>query len=181
MYLFELWFSLGICPGVRLLGHIVVLFFLFFKEPPYCFSLWLYNVIYLCTACTFMLKWQRWKKEWKGEGREGRERKWKKTEERERERKERKKRENKKEGKSPFPVKYRCLAVSQARWYISVLSSHFLFFFFLQFLSSHKIGIPSFLVGGSFCSSIHYSLTCLSNGDVVCQAHLCSHFSLLKS
>ena len=43
--------------------------------------------------------------------------KWaeKKMEERERERKERKKRENKKEGKSPFPVEYRCLAVSQAR------------------------------------------------------------------
>ena len=26
MYLFELWFSLGICPGVGLLGHVVVLF-----------------------------------------------------------------------------------------------------------------------------------------------------------
>ena len=38
-----------------------------------------------------------------------------KMEERKRERKERKKRENKKEGKSPFPVEYRCLAVSQAR------------------------------------------------------------------
>ena len=26
MYLFELWFSLGICPGVGLLSHVVVLF-----------------------------------------------------------------------------------------------------------------------------------------------------------
>ena len=32
---FELWFCPGICPGVGLLGHMVVLF-LVFKEPPYC-------------------------------------------------------------------------------------------------------------------------------------------------
>ena len=39
MYLFELWFSLSICPAVGLLGHKVVLFLELpccFKEPPYC-------------------------------------------------------------------------------------------------------------------------------------------------
>ena len=34
MYLFELWFSLGICLGVGLLGHMVVLF-LVSKESPH--------------------------------------------------------------------------------------------------------------------------------------------------
>ena len=34
MHLFELWFSQGICPGVGLLGHMIVPF-LVFKEPPY--------------------------------------------------------------------------------------------------------------------------------------------------
>ena len=34
MYLFELWFSPGICPGVGFLGHMIVLY-LVFKEPPY--------------------------------------------------------------------------------------------------------------------------------------------------
>ena len=29
MCLFELWFSLGICPGMRLLGHMVILFLAF--------------------------------------------------------------------------------------------------------------------------------------------------------
>ena len=29
MYLLELWFSLGVCPGVGLLGHMVVLFLVF--------------------------------------------------------------------------------------------------------------------------------------------------------
>ena len=37
MTLFELWFSLGKCPKVGLLGHMVVLF-LVFTEPPYCFT-----------------------------------------------------------------------------------------------------------------------------------------------
>ena len=32
MYLFELWFSLGICPGEGLLGHMVVLFFSFLRN-----------------------------------------------------------------------------------------------------------------------------------------------------
>ena len=35
MCLFALWFSQGIRPGVGLIGHMVVLFFVF-KEPPYC-------------------------------------------------------------------------------------------------------------------------------------------------
>ena len=32
MYVFELWFSLGICPGVGLLGHMVVLIFSFLRN-----------------------------------------------------------------------------------------------------------------------------------------------------
>ena len=36
MYIFELWFSLGMCPLVGLLGHMIVLF-LVFKELPYCY------------------------------------------------------------------------------------------------------------------------------------------------
>ena len=37
MYLFGLWFSLDICPGIGMLDHTVVLFLVFFlKEPPYC-------------------------------------------------------------------------------------------------------------------------------------------------
>ena len=35
MYVFELWFSLAVCPGVKLLDHIVVLFLFFFREPQY--------------------------------------------------------------------------------------------------------------------------------------------------
>ena len=38
MCLFELWFSLGICPGVGLLGHMIVLF-LVFKGPSILFSI----------------------------------------------------------------------------------------------------------------------------------------------
>ena len=33
MYFFKLWFSLDICPGVRLQDHIIALYF---KESPYC-------------------------------------------------------------------------------------------------------------------------------------------------
>ena len=33
MYLFELYLPLGICPRVGLLGHMVALFLIFFKEP----------------------------------------------------------------------------------------------------------------------------------------------------
>ena len=40
---FELWFSQGICPVVGLLGHIVVLFFFFFKESSYCSPKCLYQ------------------------------------------------------------------------------------------------------------------------------------------
>jgi len=38
MCLFELWFSLGICPGVGLLGHMIVLF-LVFKGHSILFSM----------------------------------------------------------------------------------------------------------------------------------------------
>ena len=38
-YLFELHFYLGICLGMRLLGHMVDFFF--FKEHPYCSPQWL--------------------------------------------------------------------------------------------------------------------------------------------
>lgn len=41
--------SLGICPGVRLLGHMVVLI-QFFKEPPYCFPLCLYQFTFSPTV-----------------------------------------------------------------------------------------------------------------------------------
>ena len=39
MCLFELWFSLGICPVVGLLGHMVILFLVF------CFVLFFYKFI----------------------------------------------------------------------------------------------------------------------------------------
>ena len=44
MYLFELVFLyfLDICPGVKLLGHIVVLF-LVYEKPPCCFPQWLHQ------------------------------------------------------------------------------------------------------------------------------------------
>ena len=42
MCLFQLWFPQGICLGVGLLAHMVVLF-LFFKESPYCLPSWLYQ------------------------------------------------------------------------------------------------------------------------------------------
>ena len=42
MYLLGLWFSPDICPGVGLLDHMVALC-QFFKEPPYCSLLWLYQ------------------------------------------------------------------------------------------------------------------------------------------
>ena len=50
MTLFELWFSQGICPVVELLGHMVVLCFSFFKEPPYCSPYWLYQFTFLPTV-----------------------------------------------------------------------------------------------------------------------------------
>ena len=37
MYLFESWFSPDRCPGVGLLDHMVILF-LVFEEPLYCFT-----------------------------------------------------------------------------------------------------------------------------------------------
>ena len=42
MCLFQFWFPQGICLGVGLLGHMVVLF-LVFKESPYHLPLWLYQ------------------------------------------------------------------------------------------------------------------------------------------
>ena len=42
MCLFQYWFPQGICLGVGLLGHMVVLF-LVFKEPPYHLPQWLYQ------------------------------------------------------------------------------------------------------------------------------------------
>ena len=39
MSFFQLWFSQGICPVVGVLGHMAV-YFLFFKEPPYCLLDW---------------------------------------------------------------------------------------------------------------------------------------------
>ena len=44
MCLFELWFCLGICPGVGLLDHMIVLG-LDFEKIPYCFPLWLYQLL----------------------------------------------------------------------------------------------------------------------------------------
>ena len=41
--------SLGICPGVRLLGNMVVLI-QFLKEPPYCFPLCLYQFTFSPTV-----------------------------------------------------------------------------------------------------------------------------------
>ena len=35
MCLFQFWFPQGICLGVGLLGHMVVLFLVFLKESPY--------------------------------------------------------------------------------------------------------------------------------------------------
>ena len=42
MYIFKLWFSPDICPGVGLLNHIATLF-LVFERPPYCFPGWLHQ------------------------------------------------------------------------------------------------------------------------------------------
>ena len=42
MCLFQFWFPQGICRGVGLLGHMVVLF-LVFKKSPYCLPQWLYQ------------------------------------------------------------------------------------------------------------------------------------------
>ena len=43
MYLFKLWFSPDICPGVGFLDHMVTIFLGFFKEPPYRFPYWLHQ------------------------------------------------------------------------------------------------------------------------------------------
>ena len=43
MCLFQFWFPQGICLGVGLLGHMVVLFLVFFKESPYHLPWWLYQ------------------------------------------------------------------------------------------------------------------------------------------
>ena len=38
-----LMFFPGVYPGVELLGHMLVLFLVFFKEPSYCFPQWLHQ------------------------------------------------------------------------------------------------------------------------------------------
>ena len=43
VYHFKVWFSPDRCPGVGLLDHMIALFLFFFKEPPYCSLLWLYQ------------------------------------------------------------------------------------------------------------------------------------------
>ena len=57
MYLFQLWFPQGVCPVVRLLGQMVVLFpvfccvfFFFFKESPCCSPQWLYQFTFPTTG-----------------------------------------------------------------------------------------------------------------------------------
>ena len=93
-------------------GHMVVLFFCFLRILHTVFHsgcvichLFMYSLYFHAEMAEMKERVERERKGGKGE----------KMEERKRERKERKKRENKKEGKSPFPVEYRCLAVSQAR------------------------------------------------------------------
>ena len=44
MCLFQFWFPQGICLGVGLLGHMVLLFLVFLRNiPPYCLPKWLYQ------------------------------------------------------------------------------------------------------------------------------------------
>ena len=52
MHLFKLvfLFSLHIYTGVELLDHMVVLFLVFFEEPPYCFPQWLHEFAFLPKA-----------------------------------------------------------------------------------------------------------------------------------
>ena len=49
MCLFQFWFPLGICLGVGLLGHMVVLF-LVFKQSPYHLDDWRYQFTFLPTV-----------------------------------------------------------------------------------------------------------------------------------
>ena len=49
MCLFQFWFPQGICLGVELLGHMVVLF-LVFKEFPYHLPQWLYQFTFPTTV-----------------------------------------------------------------------------------------------------------------------------------
>ena len=50
MCLFKFWFPQSICLGVGLLGHMVVLFLVFFKESPYRLPEWLYQFTFLPTV-----------------------------------------------------------------------------------------------------------------------------------
>ena len=43
MCLFKLLFSLKICSGEELHSHMLILFLVFFKEPPYCSPWWLFH------------------------------------------------------------------------------------------------------------------------------------------
>ena len=54
MCLFHFWFPQGICIGMELLGHMVVLF-LVFKESPYQLPQWLYQFAFPPTVQEFSL------------------------------------------------------------------------------------------------------------------------------
>ena len=49
MCLFQFWFPQGICLGLGLMGHMVVLF-LDFKKSPYRLPLWLYQFTFPITV-----------------------------------------------------------------------------------------------------------------------------------
>jgi len=53
MCLCQLWPPQGICPVVGLLGHVVVLFLVFFKESPSCSPQWLYQFTFPATVQHF--------------------------------------------------------------------------------------------------------------------------------
>ena len=55
MYFLELWFSPDICPGVGLLGHIIDLFLVFFKESLYYFLFFFLLAIHLLHDITHVL------------------------------------------------------------------------------------------------------------------------------
>ena len=50
MCLFQFWFHQCTCLGVGLLGHMVVLFLVFFKESPYHLPWWLYQFTFPLTV-----------------------------------------------------------------------------------------------------------------------------------
>ena len=54
IYLFELWFSPDICPGVGLQDHMMALF-LVFKESPCCSTQWLYQFAFFYSSLAFII------------------------------------------------------------------------------------------------------------------------------